>query len=85
MKRKIVGIILLLVAIFAGTYIGVYFFFVRSILGIIKAFNSDIGDGIILFLYSLLKILFAFPLTEIISYELGYFGMLALGVIKKSN
>ena len=74
MKRKIVGMILLLVAIFSSIYIGVYFLFIRSIFGIIKAFKSGILSGAFLFLYSVFKIFIAFPFTELVAYVLGCIG-----------
>lgn len=71
--RRLLGVVLILVAIFGGLYVGGWLFFVKAIIDIIEAVKAgwmafDIAVG-------LCKIVIGIPVVEVIAWLIGSIGL----------
>lgn len=74
--RRLLGVVLILVAVFGGLYVGGWLFFVKAIIDIIEAIKAgwvavDIAVGIC-------KIVIGIPIVEAIAVLIGSFGIAML-------
>jgi len=73
MKRRIIGVILIAIALIGGLYIGVKILLIGSIIQIINA----VKDGFVAYdiAVGICKIIFGIPLTEFLAWTLGGAGI----------